>query len=67
MSQSQLDQAVARATGESINTIRNHGFSPLYIPQVAYGPDHGGSQIRVRDTQSSRNQATPARQRRKAA
>jgi hypothetical protein len=38
MTQSQLDHAVARATGESINTIRHHGFSPLFIPQVAY-PD----------------------------
>ena len=41
MTQAQLDHAVARATGESLSTIRSHGFSPLFIPQVAYGPSAG--------------------------
>ena len=34
MTQAELDQAVARATGESVVTIAQHGFVPLTpIPQ----------------------------------
>ena len=47
MTQSQLDHAVARATGETVNTIRNHGFSPLYLPQVVHGPSGSNQQARL--------------------
>ena len=67
MTQYQLDQAIARATGESLATIRSHGFSPLYIPQVAYGPEDGGSQIRVADTKSHQTRQVVGRQHRHAA
>ncbi len=34
MTQVELDQAVARATGESVSTIAEHGFVPLTpVPQ----------------------------------
>ncbi|MCH8048469.1 MAG: hypothetical protein IID44_32665, partial [Planctomycetes bacterium] len=34
MTQAELDQAVARATGESVVTIAQHGFVPLTpVPQ----------------------------------
>jgi len=35
MTQSQLDRAVARATGESIATIRRHGFSVMQTATAA--------------------------------
>jgi hypothetical protein len=35
MTQSQLDRAVARATGESLVTIRHMGFSPL-VPMATH-------------------------------
>ena len=37
MTQSELDQQVATATGESVSTIRQLGFSPLW--PVAYERD----------------------------
>jgi hypothetical protein len=67
MTQSQLDQAVARATGESINTIRNYGFSPLYIPQVAYGPGDGSNQQSGSAQPRSDRACQVQRQHRKAA
>lgn len=33
MNQAQLNRAVARATGESVNLIRSLGFVPLLLPQ----------------------------------
>jgi hypothetical protein len=33
MSQSQLDSAVARATGENLETIQRRGFSPVRLPR----------------------------------
>ena len=38
MTQQQLDRAVAEATGESIRTIRRHGFS-LVTPLSIFDPD----------------------------
>lgn len=34
MTQSALDRAVANATGESVRTVRQRGFSLLLIPTV---------------------------------
>ena len=31
MNQQQLDRAVARATGESVETIQRHGFIPIIV------------------------------------
>lgn len=38
MSQAELEEAVARATGESLGTIRRHGFS-LVTPLKVFDPD----------------------------
>jgi len=38
MTQQQLDRAVAQATGESLATIRRHGFS-LVTPLSVFDPD----------------------------
>ena len=38
MTQQQLDRAVAQATGESLTTIRCHGFS-LVTPLSIFDPD----------------------------
>ena len=38
MTQQQLDRAVAQATGESLATIRRHGFS-LVTPLSIFDPD----------------------------
>ena len=38
MSQSELDAAVAAATGESVRAIRRHGFS-LVTPLKVFDPD----------------------------
>jgi hypothetical protein len=38
MTQQQLDRDVARATGESLTTIRRHGFS-LVTPLSIFDPD----------------------------
>ena len=38
MSQSELEEAVAHVTGESIRTIRRHGFS-LVTPLRVFDPD----------------------------
>lgn len=38
MTQSQLDRAVARVTGESVLTIRNHGFTLLETPSPSGKP-----------------------------
>lgn len=38
MTQQQLDRAVAQATGESLTTIRRHGFS-LVTPLSIFDPD----------------------------
>ncbi len=32
MNQNDLDRAVARATGETVDTIKSMGFSPCYLP-----------------------------------
>ena len=44
MSQSDLNRAVARATGESVNAIKRMGFSPVCLPI----PDRCPSRIRHR-------------------
>ena len=38
MTQAELDREVAEATGESIGTIRRHGFS-LVTPLKVFDPD----------------------------
>ena len=38
MSQSEIDEAVAEATGESVRTIRRRGFS-LFTPLKVFDPD----------------------------
>jgi hypothetical protein len=38
MTQQQLDRAVAQATGESLATVRRHGFS-LFTPLSTFDPD----------------------------
>lgn len=43
MTQAQLDRAVAAATGESVRTVRRHGFG---VP-AASPPDDGG-ELRLR-------------------
>lgn len=40
MKQSDLERAVARATGESVSVIKAHGFSPLRLPVPDYPPPH---------------------------
>jgi hypothetical protein len=39
MSQHEIDQAVAVATGESVATIRELGFGIADPPEVAYDPE----------------------------
>jgi hypothetical protein len=39
MNQSQLDRAVARATGESLNTVTRMGFSIADPESVHYDPE----------------------------
>jgi hypothetical protein len=39
MNQSQLDRAVARATGETRNTVRRLGFSIADPPVVRHDPE----------------------------
>jgi hypothetical protein len=38
MSQTEIDQAVVRATGESMRAVRRHGFS-LLSPVALFDPD----------------------------
>jgi hypothetical protein len=38
MTQRQLDRAVSEATGDSVRTIRRHGFS-LVTPLALFDPD----------------------------
>ena len=38
MTQAQLNRAVAEATGESVETIRRHGFS-IFQPLKIFDPD----------------------------
>ena len=38
MTQAQLNRAVAQATGESVETIRRHGFS-IVQPLTVFDPD----------------------------
>ena len=42
MSQTELDQAVARATGESMRAVRRHGFS-LLTPLGLFEPDESAT------------------------
>ncbi len=39
MTQSQLDRAVARATGESLSTIIRRGFSIVYLVESDFDED----------------------------
>jgi hypothetical protein len=41
MTQRQLEREVAQATGESLTTIRRHGFS-LVTPLMLFDPDSEG-------------------------
>jgi len=36
MTQAQLDRAVARATGESVDFVRNFGFSEMRLPSAPH-------------------------------
>ena len=49
MSQAELDSEVSRATGESIGTIRRHGFSMLPLPDDSFDNDPEVSTIRIID------------------
>jgi len=49
MSQAELDREVSRATGESIGTIRRHGFSMLPLPDDSFDNDPKVSTIRIID------------------
>ena len=49
MSQAELDREVSRATGESIGTIRRHGFSMLPLPDGSFDNDQKVSTIRIID------------------
>ena len=49
MSQAELDREVSRATGESIGTIRRHGFSMLPLPDDSFDNDPEVSTIRIID------------------
>jgi hypothetical protein len=40
MTQSEIDQAVAAKTGESVRTIRRHGFS-IVSPLAIFDPEDG--------------------------
>lgn len=39
MTQAQIDLAVSRATGESIEEIRHHGFGLADPPEVFFDPE----------------------------
>lgn len=39
MTQQELDQSVAHATGESLHTIRRRGFSIVNLPDVDFDPE----------------------------
>ena len=39
MTQSQIDYAVSRATGETVREIRRRGFSLAAPPEVVYDPE----------------------------
>jgi hypothetical protein len=49
MTQSQLERAVARATGESVSQIRQLGFSLVVVPSPK-GPSHGAIRLPFRKT-----------------
>ena len=49
MNQSQLDRAVARATGESLDTISRRGFSIADPEAVRYEPEPSGPAPQVVD------------------
>lgn len=52
MTQTDLNRAVARATGETVSQIARLGFSLIVVPN---GPDRAGSaQVRRRGTPGSR-------------
>lgn len=48
MSQAEIDQEVAAATGESLSTIRRRGFS-LVTPLKLFDPDESLAQPQVVD------------------
>jgi hypothetical protein len=45
MTQSQLDRAVARATGESLSTIRHRGFTVVEMPTTELPDDPAAPQV----------------------
>ncbi|HEX3599853.1 MAG TPA: hypothetical protein VHU84_06895 [Lacipirellulaceae bacterium] len=45
MSQQEIDEAVASATGEKVGTIRSRGFSIADPFDVAYDPDPRGPMV----------------------
>ena len=49
MSQAELDREVSRATGESLVTIRRHGFSMLPLPDDSFDNEPEVSTIRIID------------------
>ena len=42
MSQQEIDEAVASATGEKVGTIRSRGFSMVDSFEVAFDPEQRG-------------------------
>ena len=49
MTQAELDREVSRVTGESVRTIRRHGFSMLPLPDDSFDDDAEISTIRMID------------------
>ena len=49
MNQNQLDREVSRATGESVKTIRRHGFSVLPLPSYPHDEEPDAGYIRIVD------------------
>ena len=49
MTQAQLNRAVARATGESLDCVRHRGFSPLRLPRVVDPPEQEAQSVDAGD------------------
>ena len=49
MTQSEVDRQVARVTGESMRTVRRHGFSILPVPLGQYDEEPEVATIRMVD------------------
>jgi hypothetical protein len=52
MSQQEIDEAVASATGEKVDTIRSRGFSIVDPWEVAFDPEPRGPMVLDWDSMS---------------